>query len=56
MRTLRQRLEKEKIRLDKIALRDARTPKELLVRKRWDRINTILWRRYEQKDMPQLRG
>ena len=51
MKTLRQRLEKEKIRLDKIALRDARTPKELLARRRWDRINTILGRRYEEKDM-----
>ena len=49
-RSLRKRLEKEKVRLDKIVLRDPRTAKDLIDRTRWDRIHTILWKRYESKD------
>jgi len=49
-RTLRQRLEKEKVRLGKIALRDPRTNEQLLTRIRWDRVLNIMWKRYERKE------
>ena len=45
--TLYQRLVREKDRLGKTTLRFPKTNKELLERKRWDRIMTILCRRYE---------
>ena len=45
--SLYNRLVKEKERLGKKALRNPRTNKELLDRKRWDRIVAILMRRYE---------
>ena len=41
------RLVKEKERLGRKALRFPKTDKELLDRKRWERILTILTRRYE---------
>ena len=41
------RLVKEKDRLGQKALRNPKTNKELLDRKRWERIYTILTRRYE---------
>ena len=44
--SLYNRLVKEKERLGKKALRNPRTNKELLDRKRWERIYTILTRRY----------
>jgi len=50
-RTLRQQLEKEKARLGKFALREPRTKQELVDRWRWNRVNEILWRRYERKDL-----
>lgn len=49
--TLRSRLEKEKARLARVALREPRTKQELLDRWRWNRLNEILWRRYERKDL-----
>ena len=45
--SLYSRLIKEKDRLGKKALRNPRTNKELLDRKRWERVYTILTRRYE---------
>ena len=45
--SLYNRLVKEKERLGKKALRNPRTNKELLDRKRWERVYTILTRRYE---------
>ena len=45
--SLYNRLLKEKKRLGKFVVRTPRTGKELLDRKRWDRIMTILMRRYE---------
>ena len=45
--TLYKRLIKEKKRLGKKALRFPKTKQELLDRKRWERIYTILTRRYE---------
>ena len=45
--SLYKRLVKEKDRLGKKALRFPKTNKELLDRKRWERIYAILTRRYE---------
>ena len=45
--SLYSRLIKVKDRLGKKALRNPRTNKELLDRKRWERVYTILTRRYE---------
>ena len=45
--SLYNRLVKEKERLGKKALRNPKTNKELLDRKRWERIYVILTRRYE---------
>jgi hypothetical protein len=45
--SLYSRLVKEKERLGKKALRFPKTDKELLDRKRWERIYVILTRRYE---------
>ena len=45
--SLYSRLVKEKKRLGKKALRFPKTNKELLDRKRWERIYTILTRRYD---------
>ena len=45
--SLYNRLLKEKKRLGKFVVRTPRTGKELLDRRRWDRIMTILMRRYE---------
>ena len=45
--SLYNRLIKEKDRLGKKALRFPKTDKELLDRKRWERVYTILTRRYE---------
>ena len=50
-KTLRQRLEKEKIRLDMIALRNPQPWKQVSERSRWDRIHNILWKRYERKEI-----
>ena len=45
--SLYSRLLKEKERLGKFVLRTPRTTQELLDRRRWDRVMTILLRRYE---------
>ena len=45
--SLYDRLVKEKDRLGQKALRNPKTNKELLDRKRWERIYTILTRRYD---------
>jgi len=45
--SLYNRLVKEKDRLGKKALRFPKTKQELLDRKRWERVYTILTRRYE---------
>ena len=52
--SLEKRLRKEKKRLDRIALRDPRSREQMVVRIRWERLRNIVWRRYDQKDMPQL--
>ena len=46
--SLYKRLVKEKKRLSRKALRFPKTNKELLDRKRWERIYVILSRRYEE--------
>lgn len=43
------RLRREKDRVAKFALRQPRTLKEQSDRLRWDRLNNIIWRRYEDK-------
>tara|TARA_R110002020_G_scaffold261461_1_gene475838 strand:+ start:580 stop:795 length:216 start_codon:yes stop_codon:yes gene_type:complete len=45
--SLYNKLVKEKNRLGEKALRNPKTRKELLDRKRWERVYTILTRRYE---------
>jgi hypothetical protein len=49
-RTIRQRLEEEKVRLDKIALRNPQTWNQVSERSRWDRIHSILFKRYERRE------
>ena len=46
--SLYKRLLKEKNRLGRLVLRDPRTTQELLDRRRWERVNIILCRRYEE--------
>ena len=43
------RLRREKDKVAKFALRQPRTLKEQSDRLRWDRLNNIIWRRYETK-------
>ena len=45
--SLYRRLMKEESRLGKIVVRSPKTKKELLDRKRWERVTKILTRRYE---------
>ena len=45
--SLYNRLVKLKKKLGKVALRSPRTDRELLTRKKYDRVTTILMRRYE---------
>jgi hypothetical protein len=52
--TLEKRLRKEKKRLDRIAVRDPRSKEQMAARMRWERLRNIVWRRYDQKNMPQL--
>jgi hypothetical protein len=52
--TLEKRLRKEKKRLDKHSLREPRTTAQMVVRMKWERLRNIVWRRYDQKNMPQL--
>jgi hypothetical protein len=47
---LEARLIKRKIELDKIALREPRTLRELKVRKDWERIRNILSKRYDRNE------
>ena len=47
MSRLRKRLLKIKKRLDKKALRDPRTRPQMRDRINWDRIKTILYKRYD---------
>ena len=44
------KLIKCKMQLDKIALREPRTGKELLIRNLWERVRIILIRRYDRLD------
>ena len=44
------KLIKCKMKLDKIALREPRTGKELLIRNLWERVRIILIRRYDRLD------
>jgi|MDTB01.1.fsa_nt_gb hypothetical protein len=44
--TMRSRLVEEYLKVSKKALRDPRTIQEFAVRKKWDRLHRILWRRY----------
>ena len=53
-KNLKERLIKEKTRLDLVTLREPKTVKELLNRKRWDRLHNIIRRRYEEKNMSKL--
>ena len=47
---LEARLRKEKDRVAKFALRQPKTWKEVVDRARWDRLNNIIWRRYEKQE------
>ena len=47
---LEAKLIKCKIKLDKIALREPRTVKEIKVRMLWERVRMILTRRYDRND------
>ena len=44
------KLIKCKMELDKIALREPRTVKEIKVRLLWERVRMILFRRYDRDD------
>ena len=50
--TMRSRLVEEYLKVSKKALRDPRTNQEFSLRKKWDRLHKILWRRYGY--LPQL--
>ena len=52
--TLEKRLRKEKKRLDRIALRDPRTKEQMASRMRWERLYSIIRRRYDDKNMSEL--
>jgi len=47
---LETKLIKCKMELDKIALREPRTVKEIKVRMLWERVRMILTRRYDRND------
>ena len=47
---LEARLRKEKDRVAKFALRQPKTWKEVVDRRRWDRLNNIIWRRYDDRN------
>jgi hypothetical protein len=46
---LEARLRRDKEMVAKYALRHPKTWKEVALRKRWDRLNDIIWRRYDDK-------
>ena len=46
--TLKERLIKRKEELDKKALRDPRTTKEISIRNKWERVSSILRKRYNR--------
>ena len=59
--SLEVRLRRAKDKATKYALRDPRTKQDILNRRKWDRLNEILWRRYDKKlhhpsqpDMPRM--
>jgi hypothetical protein len=47
---LEARLIKKKIELDKIALREPRTLRDLKIRKDWERVRNILIKRYKRDE------
>jgi|TARA_R110000824_G_scaffold344375_1_gene531008 hypothetical protein len=49
-KTLHERLILRSIQLDKVALRDPMSPKQLRDRINWERVKKILNKRYENKD------
>jgi hypothetical protein len=59
--SLEVRLRRAKDKASKYALRDPRTKQDIINRRKWDRLNDILWRRYDNKlhhpsqpDMPRM--
>ncbi len=52
--SLEVRLKRALEKLSKSALRDPRTKEQMAARMKWERLKNIVWRRYEQKNMPQL--
>jgi hypothetical protein len=52
--TLEKRLRKEKKRLDRIALRDPRTKEQMANRMKWERLYSIIRKRYDDKNMSEL--
>ena len=52
--SLEVRLKRELEKVGRAALRDPRSREQMITRIRWERLRSIVWRRYEQKDMPKL--
>ena len=46
---LEARLRRDKEMVAKYALRQPKNWKEIALRRRWDRLNDIIWRRYDNK-------
>ena len=46
---LEARLRRDKEMVAKYALRQPKTWKEIALRRRWDRLNDIIWRRYDNE-------
>ena len=47
--SLEDRLRRAKDKASLSALRDPRTKKDILNRRKWDRLNNIIWRRYDNR-------
>ena len=47
--SLEVRLRRAKDKASKYALRDPRTKQDILNRRKWERLNNIIWRRYDDK-------
>lgn len=49
-KSLEEKLILKKMELDNLALRDPRTPREYKIRNDWERVSSILKRRYNRHD------
>lgn len=52
--SLEVRLKRELEKVGRSALRDPRSREQMITRIRWERLRNIVWRRYDQKNMPEL--